>query len=412
MLVTVKAAAAAIAVVPRATKDDFLRKAATALRVETDALIAANGVDVARARAAGMAAALVDRLTLTPARIASMAKGLEDLAALPDPVGETTAQWTSGDGLKIRKVRAPLGAILVVYEARPNVTVDSAGLCVKSGNAVVLRGGSDAIASNRALADVMVRAAHETGLPEGAVTFIDTPDRAVLGELIAATGYLDLVIPRGGEGLKNFLVAHSKVPVVYAAGGNCHVYVDAGADLAMALLIVVNAKVQRPGVCNAAETLLVHEAVAQAFLPQVVRALTELGVTLYLNERALSIVGPQPGIEPATDEHFAREFLDLQMAVGVVDSAAAAIDHINHYGTRHSEAIVTGDAVAAAAFTSKVDAACVYVNASTRFTDGGVFGFGAEIGISTQKLHARGPIGLPQLTCERYIIEGEGQVRK
>jgi len=412
-LVTVKAAAAAMAVVPRAAKDNFLRTAATALRAGTDALIAANGADVARARAAGMAAALVDRLTLTPARIASMAKGLDDLAALPDPVGETTAHWTTSDGLKIRKVRAPLGAILVVYEARPNVTVDSAGLCVKSGNAVVLRGGSDAIASNRALADVMVQAAGETGLPAGAITFIDTPDRAVLGELIAATGFLDLVIPRGGEGLKNFLVAHSKVPVVYAAGGNCHVYVDAGADLAMALPIVVNAKVQRPGVCNAAETLLVHEAVADEFLPRAMAAFREAGVTVHGDHetRAFAEAAGTPFAD-ATDVDWAAEYYSLDIAAKVVPDLDAALAHIAQWSSGHTEAIVTDSQSAVQRFISGVDAAAVMVNASTRFTDGGEFGFGAEIGISTQKLHARGPMGLAELTTTTFIVTGDGHVRE
>ena len=324
------------------------------------------------------------------------------IAALPDPVGEVIDGHRLPNGLDVRKVRVPLGVIAVVYEARPNVTVDAAALCLKSGNAIVLRGSSSAAHSNAVLASIVA-----PEFPEGAVSLV-SGGREQLAELAGQEGVVDLIIPRGGEGLKKALSAVAKVPVIYAASGNCHVYVDASADLDAALRIVLNAKTQRPGVCNAAETLLVHADAAAAFLPAAGAALREAGVELRAEERAAALLD---GSVAATEEDFAEEFLALVLAVKVVDSAEEAIEHVNRYGSGHSEAIVTGSAAAARAFQLRVDAACVYVNASTRFTDGGEFGMGAEIGNSTQKLHARGPIGLRELCTFKYLVEGDGQVR-
>jgi len=330
---------------------------------------------------------------------------VRDIAALPDPVGEVIDGERLANGLMLRRVRVPLGVVGVVYEARPNVTIDAAALCLKSGNAIVLRGSSSAAHSNEVLARI---AAEASGLPAGAVTLLGG-GREELAELATQTGLVDLVIPRGGEGLKKALEAVATVPVIYAAAGNCHVYVDASADLDDALAIVVNAKTQRPGVCNAAETLLVHVDAAPAFLPRALAALRDAGVELRLDGRARTVAGD--GHAEATEEDWDTEYLDLILAVGVVDSVEEAIDHVNRHGSGHSEAIVTGDVGAARAFQLGVDAACVYVNASTRFTDGGEFGKGAEIGNSTQKLHARGPIGLRELCTYKYLVEGDGHVR-
>jgi glutamate-5-semialdehyde dehydrogenase len=341
-----------------------------------------------------------------------MARSLRDIAVLPDPVGEIVEGSCTPEGLEIRKVRVPFGVVAVVYEARPNVTVDAAALCLKTGNSVILRGGSDAYRSNRILAEVITGAALEAGLPGDCIQFVSSKDRAVLVELLQYKDLIDLVIPRGGEALKEFLLEHSKVPVIYAAGGNCHIYVDQAADLKQALDITVNAKVQRPGVCNAAETLLVHRAVAAEFLPVALKALHERKVKLYVDAAARDAVGGTDlKLLRATDKHYATEFLDLEMSVKVVADIEEAIDHIAHYGTGHSEAIVTTDLEASRRFAEGVDAAAVYINASTRFTDGGVFGLGAEIGISTQKLHARGPLALKELTCTKYVITGRGHVR-
>ncbi|MEK7817572.1 MAG: glutamate-5-semialdehyde dehydrogenase, partial [Actinomycetota bacterium] len=330
----------------------------------------------------------------------------------PDPVGEVVDGYRLPNGLEVRKVRAPFGVVAVIYEARPNVTVDAAGLCLKAGNAVVLRSGSASLRSSRMLTEVINGALIDAGLPRGSVSLLESRDRGPLKELLQMKEYIDLVIPRGGEALKEFLVKNSLIPVLYAAGGNCHVYVDAAADTEKAVNITVNAKVQRPGVCNAAETLLIHEDTAAAVAPQVVRELLARNVRLYACDRTRELLGEQAGaIEPATDEHYATEFLDLEMAIRVVDSLDEAIDHIDRYGTGHSEAIVTEDLKSARAFCDRIDAACVYVNASTRFTDGGEFGMGAEIGISTQKLHARGPVGLRELTSTKYVVTGDGQVR-
>jgi glutamate-5-semialdehyde dehydrogenase len=363
-------------------------------------------------RAAGLSEALLDRLWLDEARVRSMAAGVRDVVALPDPVGEVIDGFRLPNGLDVRKVRVPLGVVAVVYEARPNVTIDAAALCLKSGNAIVLRGSSSAAASNAVLAAVAAEAATEAGLPEGALGLVAGGGREELGELATQTGVVDLIIPRGGEGLKAALSAVATVPVIYAASGNCHVYVDASADLAQAEEIVLNAKVQRPGVCNAAETLLVHADAAPAFLPRALARLLEAGVELRVDGRTRALAGPlAPSLAEAVSEDWDTEYLALTLAVGVVDAVEDAIEHIGAHGSGHSEAILTRDTRSARAFELGVDAACVYVNASTRFTDGGEFGMGAEIGNSTQKLHARGPIGLRELCTFKYLVEGSGQVR-
>ena len=350
----------------------------------------------------------MDRLALDERRVEAMAAGVREIVALPDPVGEVLDGFRLPNGLDVRKVRVPLGVVAVVYEARPNVTIDAAALALKSGNAIVLRGSSSATHSNAVLAAVAAEAAEAAGLPAGSLSLVAGGGREELAELATQEGVVDLIIPRGGEGLKAALSAVAKVPVIYAASGNCHVYVDESADLDSAREIIVNAKVQRPGVCNAAETLLVHSAVADAFLPAAFESLRDAGVELRGDERVRGLDG---AVGEATEEDWATEYLALVLAVRVVDSVDEAIEHINTYGSGHSEAIVTGSAGAARRFQHAVDAACVYVNASTRFTDGGQFGMGAEIGNSTQKLHARGPIGLRELCTFKYLVEGDGQVR-
>jgi glutamate-5-semialdehyde dehydrogenase len=396
--------------VPSERKDAALRRIAQLVRERADAILEANAADLADERAQGLTSALRDRLTLTPERVESMAAGVEEIVALPDPVGELLEERTLRSGIQLRKVRVPLGVIAVIYEARPNVTIDTAALCLKSGNAIVLRGSSYAANSNGALVALVREALAENGLPEGSAVLLGG-DRSELRELATAEGLVDLVIPRGGEGLKAALKEVATVPVMYAAAGNCHVYVHADADLEMARKIAYNAKVQRPGVCNAAETLLVHADIADEFLPVALRALSDASVELVGDERARRAAGDVP-IGEASAEDWDTEYLDLHMAVGVVDSLEAAIEHINRHGTGHSEAIVTSSEEAAREFTESVDAACVYVNASTRFTDGYEFGMGAEIGNSTQKLHARGPIGLRELTTFKYVLRGSGQVRE
>jgi len=393
----------------RARKDEALFAIADALRRRSAEILAENDEDVRLARENRLADALVDRLLLDDDRLRDVEQAVRDIAALPDPVGQLVDGWRLDNGVELRKVRVPLGVIAVIYEARPNVTVDAAALCLKSGNAVILRGGSAALHTNRILAEVVQGAVIEVGLPREVVSYL-SPDRRELAELLKQRKYVDLVIPRGGEELKDYLLEHSKVPVVYAAGGNCHVYVDAAADLDKALPIIVNAKCQRPGVCNAAETLLVHEGVAGAFLPRAAEELKRRGVELVVDKATGDIIG-DPALKRANKAHYDIEFLALKLAVRVVASLDEALDHIATYGTRHSEAIVTEDLAAARAFTAAVDAACVYVNASTRFTDGGQFGLGAEMGISTQKLHVRGPIALQELTCVKYELWGDGQVR-
>jgi glutamate-5-semialdehyde dehydrogenase len=408
-----KRAARALARVDTATKDAALEAIAAALQTRTEEIIDANERDMHAGRDAEIGDALLDRLRLDETRIALIARAVRQIAALGDPVGEVIDGHRLPNGLDVRKVRVPLGVVAVVYEARPNVTIDAAALCLKSGNAIVLRGSSSAMHSNAALAQIAAEAAVSAGLPEGCVSLVAGGGREELAELATQLQTVDLIIPRGGEGLKAALKDVATVPVIYAASGNCHVYVDASADVDQAEAIVINAKVQRPGVCNAAETLLVHEAVAAEFVPRIVRSLRAAGVRLRADERTVAIAGPQAGdaLEEVTEEDWETEYLDLTIAIGVVDSAEDAIEHIGRYGSGHSEAIVTRDTAVARAFQLGVDAACVYVNASTRFTDGGEFGMGAEIGNSTQKLHARGPIGLRELCTFKYLIEGDGHIR-
>jgi glutamate-5-semialdehyde dehydrogenase len=398
-----------LAGLPRARKDEALGNVADALARRAAEILAENAEDVRLARENRLPDALVDRLLLDEDRLRDVAASVRALAALPDPVGQLVDGWRLANGVELRKVRVPLGVVAVIYEARPNVTVDAACLCLKTGNAVILRGGSAAMHSNRILSEVVQGAVIEAGLPREAIAYL-TPDRRELDELLEQRRYVDLVIPRGGEELKNYLMDRSKVPVIYAAGGNCHVYVDAAADLDKAVPIIVNAKCQRPGVCNSAETLLVHRDVAADFLPRAVEELKRRGVELVVDKAAADVLG-DPTLKRANKTHYETEFLALKLAVHVVDSLDEALEHIASYGTRHSEAIVTDDLGAARRFTAEVDAACVYVNASTRFTDGGEFGLGAEMGISTQKLHARGPIALQELTCVKYELWGDGQVR-
>ena len=398
-----------LAALPRERKDEALGNVADALARRGAEILADNAEDVRLARENRLSHALVDRLLLDEDRLHDVAASVRALAALPDPVGQLVDGWRLENGIELRKVRVPLGVVAVIYEARPNVTVDAACLCLKTGNAVILRGGSAALHSNRILSEVVQGAVIEAGLPREAVSYL-TPDRRELDELLEQRRYVDLVIPRGGEDLKDYLMERSKVPVIYAAGGNCHVYVDAAADLDKAAAIIVNAKCQRPGVCNAAETLLVHRDVAAGFLPRAVEELKRRGVELVVDKAAADVLG-DPSLKRANKSHYETEFLALKLAVRVVDTLDEALEHIATYSTRHSEAIVTEDLGAARRFTSEVDAACVYVNASTRFTDGGEFGLGAEMGISTQKLHARGPIALQELTCVKYELWGDGQVR-
>jgi glutamate-5-semialdehyde dehydrogenase len=402
-----------LAALPTGVKDAALHAIADALEARTPEIVGANARDMEAGRESGLDAALLDRLALDAGRVRAMADGVRAIAALPDPVGEVIDGGRLPNGLDVRKVRVPLGVVAVVYEARPNVTIDAAALCLKSGNAIVLRGSSSAAHSNAVLASIAADAAVGAGVPDGAIVLVAGGGRAELAELATQEGVVDLIVPRGGEGLKAALKGVATVPVIYAASGNCHVYVDASADLAAAERIVVNAKTQRPGVCNAAETLLVHSRVAPTFLPRVLSALREAGVELRVDGRAHALSGEALAgtLADATDEDWDTEFLALILAVGVVDSVDEAIAHVNAHGSGHSEAIVTDSAAAARAFERGVDAACVYVNASTRFTDGGEFGMGAEIGNSTQKLHARGPIGLRELCTFKYVINGDGHVR-
>ncbi len=406
-----KRAARTLASAPTAAKDGALAATARLLDERTDAILEANAADLADERAAGLSEALRDRLTLTPERIAGMAEGVRAVAALEDPVGEELDHRTMASGIDLRKIRVPLGVIGVIYEARPNVTIDCAALTIKSGNAIVLRGSSYAQRSNAALAAIVREALVEAGLPEDSVLLLDAGDRDGLTELATREGVVDLLIPRGGEGLKEAIKAVATVPVMYAAAGNCHVYVHSDADLEMATRIAVNAKVQRPGVCNAAEKLLLDAEIAASYGPTILAALAAEGVEVIGDERARAAAGESVSMGEATAEDWDTEYLALKLAVAVVDSVEDAIDHINAHGTGHSEAIVTGDARAADAFVAGVDAAAVYVNASTRFTDGFEYGMGAEIGNSTQKLHARGPIGMRELTTTKYVGRGSGQVR-
>jgi glutamate-5-semialdehyde dehydrogenase len=408
-----KAASRVLARIDTATKDAALEAMAAALESRTDEILEANARDMEAGRQHEIGSALLDRLRLDDQRLSAIAADVRTIARLPDPVGQTIEGWRLPNGLDVRKVRVPFGVVAVVYEARPNVTADCSALCIKSGNAIVLRGSSIAASSNAVMAQVVSDAVVSAGLPPGSISIVASGDRDELRQIATAEGLVDLVIPRGGEGLKAALKEHATVPVIYAAAGNDHVFVDATADLDDATAIAINAKVQKPGVCNAAETLLVHSDVARDFLPRVLRELRESGVELRVDGRTRALSGDlAESLGEATDEDWATEYLALILAVKVVDSVDEAIEHVNSYGSGHSEAIVTGSTESAQAFTEGVDAACVYVNASTRFTDGGVFGMGAEIGNSTQKLHARGPIGLRELTTYKYVVEGSGQVRE
>ena len=401
-----KVAAALLAPLPRRTKDAALLAMADALVANCAAIIQANAEDVATGRAAGTTEALLDRLALTGQRVTAMADGLRHVATLPDPVGEVVRGSTLPNGLELRQIRVPLGVVGIVYEARPNVTADATGLCVKSGNAVLLRGSASAYRSNTALVEVLSGAA--SMLPEHTVQLVPGTDRSTVKELMQARGLVDVLIPRGGASLIQAVVAESQVPVIETGVGNCTVYVDAGADLDMAVAIVLDGKTTRPSVCNATETVLVHQAAAAALLPRLLAALAAKGVTVHGDPAVQAI---SSDVQPATDEDWAAEYLSLDLAVGVVPSLEAATDHIRRWGSGHTEAIVTRSQSAARSFVSRLDSAAVMVNASTRFTDGAEFGFGAEIGISTQKLHARGPMGLTELTSTTYVVTGDGHVR-
>ncbi|MCK7626908.1 glutamate-5-semialdehyde dehydrogenase [Streptomyces sp. RS10V-4] len=402
-------AAAVLAPLPRTARDGALLAIADALVAQTATLIAANAQDIEKARAAGTSEAIVDRLTLTPERIAAIADDVRKVVALPDPVGEVVRGSTLPNGLDLRQVRVPLGVVGIIYEARPNVTVDAAALCLKSGNAVLLRGSSSAYASNSALVDVVRSAVESAGLPADAVQLVPGESRDSVRALMRARGLVDVLIPRGGAALIRTVVEESTVPVIETGTGNCHVYVDEAADIDMAIDILVNSKAQRPSVCNAAETVLVHAGIAEKFLPRALEALTQAGVVVH-GDAVWQQAGPGL-VAPATDEDWATEYLSYDIAAAVVPDLDAAVAHIRRWSSGHTEAIVTGSQAAARRFTRLVDSTTVAVNASTRFTDGGQFGFGAEIGISTQKLHARGPMGLPELTSTKYIVTGDGHTR-
>ena len=406
-----KGASHFLARVSTQAKDACLRDLADRIERSVDGLLEANQADVDAGRAGDLNEALIDRLTLTEARIAEMAKGVREITDLDDPVGEVIEGWTLENGLEVAKKRVPIGVVAVVYEARPNVTIDAAALCLKSGNAAVLRGSSSAESSNAFLAGLIGEALAAAELPAASVSLLSGGGHEQLTELATAEGLVDLIIPRGGEGLKEALKSVAKVPVMYAAAGNCHVYVHQDANLGMAELIAYNAKVQRPGVCNAAETLLVHRDVAGELLPSLLAKLSEAGVELVGDERTRKSAGLAP-VGEATEQDWDTEYHGLKMAVGVVDSLGEAVDHINRHGTGHSDAIVTASEAVGDEFTDGVDSAAVYVNASTRFTDGYEFGMGAEIGNSTQKLHARGPIGVRELTTTKYVVHGSGQIRE
>jgi glutamate-5-semialdehyde dehydrogenase len=400
-------AAAELAPLGRAAKDAALHAMADALVAATDSVLTANAKDIDNGRAAGLSESLVDRLSLDSDRVAAMAQGLRDVAALPDPVGEVLRGYTQPNGLQIRQLRVPFGVVAMIYEARPNVTVDAAGLALKSGNTALLRGSGSAYESNSVLVDVLAAAAEKAGLPRDAVLLVPGTDRASVGHLLKARGLVDLIIPRGGAGLINYVVENATVPVIETGVGNVHVYVDAAADLEVAERIVVNSKTSRVSVCNSAETLLVHAAVADEFLPRITGALQAAGVVLHGDDAFAAL----DGVQRATDEDWEREYLSLDMAARVVADVDEAIAHIRRWSSGHTEAIVTRDLDVARRFVARVDSAAVMVNASTRFTDGGEFGFGAEIGISTQKMHARGPMGLAELTSTKWVVTGEGHTR-
>jgi glutamate-5-semialdehyde dehydrogenase len=392
----------------RAEKDAALLLMADRLVERTDDIVHANGVDVANAREGGTSEAMIDRLLLTPERVAAMADGLRQLAALPDPIGDVVRGSTLANGLELRQVRVPFGVVGMIYEGRPNVTADAAGICLKSGNAALLRGSGSAFSSNAAIVSVLRKAVIDAGLPANTIQLLDATTRDSVKELMRARGLVDVLIPRGGASLIRTVVEQSTVPVIETGVGNCHVYVDAAADLEKALAITINSKAQRPSVCNAAESLLVHAEIADTFLPLVLASLADAGVTVHGDAR---VAGYSDAVVLATEEDWGTEFLSLDISVAVVDGLDDALDHIRRYGTGHTEAIVSESVAATRRFVAGVDAAAVMVNASTRFTDGGEFGFGAEIGISTQKLHARGPMGLPELTSTKYVVTGNGHTR-
>jgi glutamate-5-semialdehyde dehydrogenase len=402
-----RTAALALSSATRAAKDAALLAMADALAKAETAILEANDRDVARAEATGTSAALIDRLRLTPDRVAGMVEGLRELAALPDPVGDVVRGWTNANGVQVRQVRVPFGVVGIIYEARPNVTADAGGICLKSGNAALLRGSSSAAESNAAVVEALQAGLVDAGLPADAIQLVPGP-REITNELMAARGLVDVLIPRGGAGLIDTVVRNSQVPVIETGVGNCHVFVDAGADEQMALDILINAKTQRPSVCNAAETLLVHADIADTFVPKALEMLATHGVTVHGDSR-MAAYGE---VVPAEDSDFAAEYLSLDIAAAIVDSLDSALQHIRRYSTGHTETIITESQKSAARFTTEVDAAAVLVNASSRFVDGGEFGFGAEIGISTQKLHARGPMGLPEMTSTKYVVTGTGQTRQ
>jgi glutamate-5-semialdehyde dehydrogenase len=404
-----RAAASVLALTPTKVKNDALFEMARGLEEKTQPLIEVNRSDLDRARTHGASRAFLDRLTLTESRIQTMARGLREIAALPDPVGSVVDAWRRPNGLEISRVRVPLGVIGFIYESRPNVTADAAGLCVKSGNAVILRGGSEAIESNALIVAILAKALDKAGAPAEAIQFLDTPDRQAVSALLTLDGLVDLVIPRGGEKFVRWVVQHSSVPVLKHDRGLVHVYVDSGADLDMATAIVMNAKVQRPSVCNALETLLVHRDVAERFVPAVGARLAEAGVEVRGCAETVRLL---PGARPATMGDWDEEYLDLILAVRVVPDADAALAHIRQHGTGLAEAIVTNDRAQARRFTNQVDAAAVLVNASTRLVDGNQFGMGAEMGISTSRVHARGPVGVTELTTTKFVVQGDGQVRE
>jgi glutamate-5-semialdehyde dehydrogenase len=401
-------AAEALATATRTDKDAALSAMADALVARTPEVLAANEADVTAGQEAGLSAAMLDRLTLDPARLAGIAAALREMVALPDPVGEVVRGSTLPNGLELRQIRVPFGVVGIVYEARPNVTVDAAGICLKSGNAALLRGSTSAARSNAALVEVLRDAIAAAGLPADAVQLVDATSRDSVKELMRARGLVDVLIPRGGASLIRTVVEESTVPVIETGVGNCHVYVDAAADVPKAVAILVNAKTQRLSTCNTAESLLVHADIAEAFLPPALAALSAAGVTVHGDERVAEY---SADVVPATDDDHGAEYLSADISAAVVASLSAAVAHIRRYGTQHTEAIVTESLAAAREFVARVDAAAVMVNASTRFTDGGEFGFGAEIGISTQKLHARGPMGLPEMTSTKYVVTGDGHTR-
>ncbi len=403
-----KEAAFRLASVDTETKNKALLNIADALIKNSEFIIAANKKDIENARKKGIKEAMIDRLSLNEERIKGIADGVVKVSELKDPIGDIVDEWERPNGLKIARQRVPMGVIAIIFEARPNVTADAAALCLKTSNAVILRGGSEAINSNKAIMKVMQEAAYKAGIPEGSMDIIEDTDRETAKMLMKMNGYIDLLIPRGGAGLIKSVVENATVPVIETAAGNCHIYVDGGCDFSMATKIVENAKVSRPSVCNAMETLLVDEKIAKEFIPEIVEVLKNDGVEIRACEKCREII---PELTPATEEDWYTEYNDYILAVKVVRGVTEAISHINKYNTKHSEAIVTNNEAIAEKFLKEVDAAAVYVNASTRFTDGFEFGFGAEIGISTQKMHARGPMGLEQLTSVKYIVKGNGQIR-